>query len=93
VLASFPEDAVDVTPEMQELKNAGAQAVYLEGLGAPAGYALKAHANLAWNAPIVFDIAAGSLDITKLAPMSDDTNAYEDVYYEMHPRDKSPGLS
>jgi branched-chain amino acid transport system substrate-binding protein len=77
----FPETAISLTSEMQELKSDGVQAVYVEALGPAAGYALTARATLGWTAPIGFDIAASSLDLTKLAPTSDDKNAFEVTYW------------
>lgn len=92
-VASFPATALDLTPQVQQLKAAGAQAVFTEALVAPAGYALVGRAKLGWNAPMVFDVAASSLDLTKLAPIADvKNNAYEDVFYEMNPSDPSPGI-
>jgi branched-chain amino acid transport system substrate-binding protein len=91
-IVSFPATATDLTPEMSQLKSAGVQAVFAEALGPPAGYALAARAKLAWNVPIVFDVAASSLDLTKLAPVADDANAYLDVYGCQDPAQSWPGL-
>jgi branched-chain amino acid transport system substrate-binding protein len=92
-IASFPATAIDLTPQVQQLKAAGAQAIFTEALVAPAGYALVARAKLAWNVPMVFDIAASSLDLTKLAPVADVKNkAYEDIFYEMNPKDPTVGI-
>ena len=88
----FPSTSIDVTPELQQLKASGAQAVYVEALAAPAGEAFKARATLSWNVPLVFDIASASLDLTKLAPVADDKNAYEDIFDEQSPKDRSPGI-
>ena len=43
--ASLPADAVDLTPQLQSLKQSGAQVVYAQGLGS-AQYALTARASL-----------------------------------------------
>jgi branched-chain amino acid transport system substrate-binding protein len=92
-VAEFPGNAVSLTPQLQQLKQAGAQAVFTEALVAPAGYALKARASLSWNVPMVFDVAASSLDLTKLAPIPEVKNqAYEDEFYEMNPNDPSQGI-
>lgn len=80
VVVSFPATATDVTPEMQQLKGDGVDGVFAEALGPPAGYTLAARAKLGWNVPVVFDVAASSLDITKLAPKSQLPNAYLNVY-------------
>ncbi len=82
IAVTFPATATDVTPEMSELKSDGVQGVFAEALGPPAGYALTARAGLSWSAaPIVFDVAASSLDITKLAPAADVANAYTNIYH------------
>ncbi len=91
-IATFPMTAVDVTPEMQALRASRAQAVFTEALGPAAGYALTARANLGWNVPMVFDFAASGVDITKLAPATDDKNAYEVVDDPMEPSFPSKGI-
>ena len=91
--ATVPPTAVDLTPEMSQLKSDGVQAVYGEVFLQPSGYALLARAKLGWNAPIVFDLAGSSLDLTKLAPIADVKNqTYEDIFYEMDPKDPSAGI-
>jgi len=79
-VVTFPATATDVTPEMSALKGDGVQGVFAEALGPPAGYTLAARASLGWSIPVVFDVAASSLDITKLAPASEVKNAYLNVY-------------
>jgi branched-chain amino acid transport system substrate-binding protein len=92
-VATFPATALDLTPQLSQLKSSGAQAVYTEALVAPAGYALTARAKLAWNAPMLFDVAASSLDLTKLAPIADvKNNALVDIFYEMDPKNPQPGI-
>jgi branched-chain amino acid transport system substrate-binding protein len=92
-VANFPATAVDLTPQVQQLKAAGAQGVFTEALVAPAGYALVGRAKLGWKVPMIFDVAASSLDLTKLAPVADVKNkTYEDIFYEMDPKDPSPGI-
>jgi ABC-type branched-subunit amino acid transport system substrate-binding protein len=90
---TFPATTVDLTPQMQQLQGTHPQAVFMEGLGAPAGYTLVARAKLGWNVPIAFDVAASSLDLTKLVPAGDTKNAYELVFYEQDPKDPSPGIA
>ncbi len=91
-VATFPATALSLTPQMQQLKSDGVQAVFAEALGPAAGYALGARATLGWNAPIVFDFAASGLDITKLAPTTDDKNAFEVISAPMDPKDTSAGI-
>ena len=89
---TFPATAVDLTPQMQELEGTKPQAVFMEGLGAPAGYTLVDRAKLNWNVPVTFDVAASSLDLTKLVPAADLKNVSETVYYEENPSDPAPGI-
>jgi branched-chain amino acid transport system substrate-binding protein len=92
-IVSFPATATDVTPEMQQLKSAGVDGVFAEALGPPAGYTLAARAKLGWNVPVLFDVAASSLDITKLAPPSQTKNAFLDVYNCADASKPSPSLT
>ncbi len=78
---------------MSQLKSAGVGGVFAEALGPPAGYTLAARAKLNWNVPVVFDVAASSLDITKLAPPSQTKNAYLDVYNCQDSSKPNPALS
>jgi ABC-type branched-subunit amino acid transport system substrate-binding protein len=80
VTVHFPSSAVNLTTEVQQLKSQGVRAVYAEAVGAPSGYALDARAKLNWNAPILFDIAGSSLDLTKLAPASQLSRVYLEVH-------------
>jgi hypothetical protein len=86
------ENDGNVTPQMSQLQGSHPQAVFMEGLGAPAGYALVARTKLGWKVPVAFDIAASSLDLTKLVPAADIPNTYEDVFYEQNPMDPVPGI-
>jgi branched-chain amino acid transport system substrate-binding protein len=92
-VASFPPTAVDVKPQLSELKSAGAQAVYAEALGAPAGYeaAGRQQLGLTSSLPIVFDYGAAALDLTKLATPAQLTNAYEAIAKSSDPYVKMPG--
>lgn len=89
--ASFPSTALDLTPELQALKQSGAQVIYAEGLGA-AKYAFTARANLEWNVPVIFDSSASSLDLTKLTSAANIKNTYEDTLYEEDSRLRDTGL-
>ncbi len=91
-VVTFPATSLDLTPQMQQLRGTNPQAVFMEGLGAPAGYTLVARAKLNWNIPVTFDIAASSLDLTKLVPKADLGNVTETVYYEEDPKDSVPGI-
>jgi ABC-type branched-subunit amino acid transport system substrate-binding protein len=93
VTATFPDTSVDLTPQVQQLKAAGAQAIFVQALGSPAGFALKARASLGWHAPMIFDIAASSLDLTKLVPPAEvRDHVYEDIFRVENPSDPSPAI-
>jgi branched-chain amino acid transport system substrate-binding protein len=92
VTVSFPENAVDLTTQMQQVKQQGVDVVFAEAVGAPAGYALKGRAKLNWDVPVLFDIASSSLDITKLASRPQLKNTYETVPQCQDPSNKTPGL-
>ena len=93
VTASFAPTAVDVKPQISQLKSAGAQAVYAEALAAPAGYEASGRAQLGLikTMPMVFDYGAAALDLTKLAPKADLVNAYEGIAKSSDPYVKMPG--
>jgi hypothetical protein len=93
VVASFPPTAVDVKPQISQLKSAGARAVYAEALAAAAGYEASGRAQLGLvsTLPFVFDYGAGSLDLTKLVPVADLQNAYEGIAKSSDPYVKMPG--
>jgi ABC-type branched-subunit amino acid transport system substrate-binding protein len=88
----YPGSAVNLTPEFSQLRSAGVQAIFAEGIGPSAGYELTARAALGWNAPIVFDPVAATVDITKLAPAADIKNAYEPAAYCMNPANNIPAF-
>jgi branched-chain amino acid transport system substrate-binding protein len=78
VLASFPATAVDVTPEMSQLKSDGVDAVYAEDFGAQVGYTLSARSKLAWNVPIVGDLAFASINLADV--VGSNTSELDNVY-------------
>jgi ABC-type branched-subunit amino acid transport system substrate-binding protein len=90
--ASFPATVVDLTPEMQSLKEAGAQVVYAEGIGT-AQYGFAARANLQWDVPLIFDPPASSLDLTKLTSAANIANAYQVSVFQQDATITLPGLS
>lgn len=87
----YPPTTLDLTPELQQLKSAGVQGIYSAGLPPLPGVALKARAGIGWDVPIVFDNAGASADITKLAPVSDDNNAFEQILAVEDPFVAMPG--
>ena len=89
--APFTADAVDLAPQLQKLKDSGAEVIHGQGLGA-AQYSLAARAAMGWDVPIVFDTSASSLDLTKLAPPEAVENAYEVALFGQDARLPDPGL-
>jgi ABC-type branched-subunit amino acid transport system substrate-binding protein len=92
-VASFAPTAVDVKPQLSQLQSDGAQAIYAEALGAPAGYeaADRAQLGLVSKIPLVFDYGAASLDLTKLATPAQLQNAYEGISKSSDPYVTMPG--
>jgi branched-chain amino acid transport system substrate-binding protein len=70
-IATFPPGAVDLTPEISQLKSSGADAGYFEGFGPAVGYALQARTKVGWNGPFVTDLAASGVDLTTLVGPAD----------------------
>ena len=91
-VAAFPMSAVDLTPQMSELKASGAQVVYAEALGPAVGYILRARAQLGWNVPVVFDLAASSSNPASLAPPALYKGTYMNIFYDNDPEDPSAGI-
>jgi Periplasmic binding protein len=89
---SFPDTAVNVSPEISELKSDGAQAIFAAVIGPAPGYVLSARAGLSWQAPVVFDNVASALDISKLAPASQLQNTYETAQYCSNLSNNIPGF-
>lgn len=65
-VVTFSQDAVDLSSQVQQLQDSGADVVFFEGLTQNMGYAIKARAKLGWDAPWIADLAASSLDITTI---------------------------
>ena len=89
----LPTSATSATPEMSTLKSDGAQAVFAAAFGAPQGYIYNARPELSWQAPILWDAAGSSVDISKLAQTSQLKNSYETPFYCMVPSHNVPGLA
>jgi hypothetical protein len=91
-IASFAPTAVDVKPQLSALQSGGAQALYAEALGAPAGYEAAGRQALGMlKVPLVFDYGAASLDLTKLATPAQLANAFEGISKSSDPYVKMPG--
>jgi branched-chain amino acid transport system substrate-binding protein len=91
-IASFAPTAVDVKPQLSELQSGGAQALYAEALGAPAGYEAAGRQALGMlKIPLVFDYGAASLDLTKLTTPAQLANAFEGISKSSDPYVNMPG--
>ena len=91
-VASFAPTAVDVRPQISELKSDGVQAVYAEALAAAAGYEGVGRSQLGLNSlPFVYDYGAGSLDLTTIIPKGDLANSYEGISDSTDPYFNMPG--
>ncbi|MGP8209353.1 MAG: ABC transporter substrate-binding protein [Acidimicrobiales bacterium] len=90
---SFPSGAVNVTPEMSQLKSEGAQAVYAAALGPAVGYVLSGRAGLGWSAPVAFDLAGSASNIPTLASASELSNVYLSASYCMNSANSIPGFN
>ena len=75
-VSTISPTATDVTPEMSALKSSGADAVFAEAVGPPAGYVLAGRATVGWNVPVLGDFAFAAIDVTKLVPKSDLGSVY-----------------
>jgi branched-chain amino acid transport system substrate-binding protein len=71
---NFPATALNVVPEMSALQASKPDVLIVEALAEPAGYALKARAQLNWNIPVVGDPAFGDSQVTSLVPAAETTN-------------------
>jgi branched-chain amino acid transport system substrate-binding protein len=90
---TFPDTAVDVTAELSKLKSNGATGIYAEALGPAAGYTLAGRAQLGWNAPVIFDAAGSSFDVSKLVSnQSYLKNAYVNISPPTNGCLKIPGV-
>jgi branched-chain amino acid transport system substrate-binding protein len=92
-VASVSATATDVTPEISKLKAAGADAIFAEVVGPPAGYVLKARAKNGWNAPVLGDLAFAAIDVTTLAPKEDLKNVYTLAQHSMPVNASYQGLN
>ncbi|MDG3009523.1 amino acid ABC transporter substrate-binding protein [Rhodococcus sp. D2-41] len=66
---SYDATALDMTAQLQALKNAGASAVFIDAYGASLGYILQNVQRLGWNVPLIGGISASATGlITKNPP-------------------------
>ena len=62
-----PTNTINMTPQLEALKAAGVQVLIASGFGAPAGYILKARAQIGWNVPVVGDSSFSANPLTTMA--------------------------
>jgi branched-chain amino acid transport system substrate-binding protein len=62
-----PANTVNMTPQMEALKAQNPQVLIASGFGAPAGYILKARAQIGWNVPVVGDASFSANPLPSMA--------------------------
>ena len=95
-VSDFQPTALDLTPEMSQLKADSPDALVALAISASAGYALKARAQLDWNVPVVGDVAFGDTNLVSLVPASDLQGVKAVIYGSskyLTPSERSPGLT
>jgi branched-chain amino acid transport system substrate-binding protein len=95
-VADFQPTALDLTPEMSQLKANSPDALVVLAISASAGYALKARAQLNWNVPVVGDVAFGDTNLVSLVPASDLKGVQAVIYGSskyLTPSEYPPGLT
>jgi branched-chain amino acid transport system substrate-binding protein len=65
-----PANTVNMTPQMEALKAQNPQVLVASGFGAPAGYILKARAQIGWNVPVVGDASFSANPLPSMASAS-----------------------
>jgi branched-chain amino acid transport system substrate-binding protein len=85
--------ATSLTPEVDQLKSSGAEAMYVALVGASGGYAFAARAQLGWNVPIVGEGSTSGTDLTKTVPAAQLKNAYITLYPDTPTNTNVPGVA
>jgi branched-chain amino acid transport system substrate-binding protein len=62
-----PATTINMVPQMEALKAQNPQVLLASGFGAPAGYILKARAQIGWNVPVVGDSSFSANPLTTMA--------------------------
>lgn len=89
----FPPTAVDVSPQVSELKSDGVDAIYADAFVPAPGYIGKAREDLGLvsKLPLVFGPVASASDLTQQLSAAQLKNAYEDTYAINLPSVSFPG--
>jgi branched-chain amino acid transport system substrate-binding protein len=77
VSAAYEDTALDMTPQLQQLKSANPDALLISSYGTPSIYVLKSRAQMGWTSTPAFgDLITSALPFTVLMPASALTNFY-----------------
>lgn len=90
-VATFPTNAVSVTPQMSELAAAHVNVIWGAALGPAAGYILSARSSLGLSTPIEFDPGASAQDLTTLVSSASLKNTYELIARPVSSTSNDPG--
>jgi branched-chain amino acid transport system substrate-binding protein len=85
-------EATSVTPEMDQLKSAGAEGLYVALVGASSNYAFAARAQLGWNVPMVGEGSFSGTDLTKTVPAAQRKNAFVTLFPDTPSNTTVPGV-
>jgi branched-chain amino acid transport system substrate-binding protein len=66
-----PTNTVNMTPQLEALRAQNPDLLVAGGFGAPAGYILKARAQIGWNVPLVGDASFSSNPLPSMASASE----------------------
>ncbi|PTR23423.1 branched-chain amino acid transport system substrate-binding protein [Rhodococcus sp. OK519] len=66
----YESTALDMTAQLQSLKNAGAKALALDAYGAPLGYVLQSMQRLGWDVPLIGNTSVSSTNLVANEPPS-----------------------
>jgi branched-chain amino acid transport system substrate-binding protein len=83
--AAYDDTAVDMTPQLEQLKAQNPDALVVSGYGAPALYIIKSRNQLGWNIPSYADEVASVFPWTTSLPASALTNLYVEEAKELLP--------
>jgi ABC-type branched-subunit amino acid transport system substrate-binding protein len=85
--------ATSLTPQVDQLKSNGAEAIYAALVGASSGYAFAARAQLGWDVPLVGEGSFSGTDLTKTVPAAQLKNAYITLYPDAVTTTNVPGIA
>src|SRR5699024_9492722 len=67
-IETFDTASLDMTPQLQSLKNAGAKALVLDAYGAPLGHVLDNMQRLGWDVPIIGETTVTATNLIATPP-------------------------